>query len=112
LLGQVGGWLLERASCVQLAPRDVHAIETYLYMPGTPILSQLSKLDSDSWGPEGLLQLYFSTHLKAALLSEPPDAAITSFGLPEDVDVAFQLNETQQLFAVRGWVESGWVCVR
>ena len=27
------------------------------------------KLDSDSWGPDGLLQLYFPTHLKAALLS-------------------------------------------
>ena len=62
------------------------------------------KLDIDSWGPDGLLQLYFPTHLKAALLSQPPDA-ITSFGLPEYVDVAFQLNETHQLFTVRGWVE-------
>jgi hypothetical protein len=83
-------------------PAIVHAIETY--MPVTPILSQGMKLDIDSWGPDGLLQLYFPTHLKAALLSEPPDA-ITSFGLPEYVDVAFQLNETHQLFTVRGWVE-------
>lgn len=77
-----------------------HAIETY--MPVTPTLSHGMRMDSESWGPDGILQLYFATHLKDALEKEPsePPAAL-SFGLPEDATVRFQCHEMQQFLSVR-----------
>jgi hypothetical protein len=74
------------------------AIETYI--PVTPTLSHGMRMDSDSWGPDGILQLYFATHLKAALEAEPSPVAV-SFGLPEDVTIQFRCNEMQQFIAVR-----------
>lgn len=76
------------------------AIETYL--PVTPTLSHGMRMDSESWGPDGILQLYFATHLKAALEAQPSRWPVAmSFGLPDDVTIRFRCNEMQQFISVR-----------